>query len=184
VDKLISNAEILIIGGSETTATLLSGVTYLLLKNPGAYRTLTGEVRSTFNSEEEINLVSVTKLRYMLACLDEALRMYPPVANGLPRVCPKGGAEILGAHIPERVCHKCFGCFLQIALWLIAAAQTYVSIHQWALYRRDEYFTDPNNFHPERFLSDPRFLHDRRDMLQPFHVGPRNCLGRKYVARS
>ncbi|KAF7591533.1 hypothetical protein BBP40_001471 [Aspergillus hancockii] len=113
VDKLIANAEILIIGGSETTATLLSGVTYLLLKNLDAYRTLTEEVRSTFNSEEEINLVSVAKLSYMLACLDEALRMYPPIANGLPRVFPKCGAEILDAQIPEH---------------------TYVSIHQWALY--------------------------------------------------
>ena len=84
-------------------ATLLSGVTYLILKNPEAYQTLVKEVRSAFNSEEEINLLSVAKLPYMLACLDEALRMYPPGAVGPPRVTPKGGAEILGARIPARV---------------------------------------------------------------------------------
>ncbi|KAJ5658528.1 uncharacterized protein N7484_002177 [Penicillium longicatenatum] len=157
VDKLVSNAEILIIGGSETTASLLSGVTYLLLQNPEAHQILKDEVRSAFHSEEDITLLSVNQLSYMLACLDEAMRMYPPIANGLPRVCPKGGSQVLGIFIPEN---------------------TNLSIHQWALYRREEYFKDPNSFHPERFLGYPEFINDRRDVFQPFHIGPRNCLGR------
>ncbi|KAJ5664215.1 hypothetical protein N7507_004946 [Penicillium longicatenatum] len=157
VDKLVSNAEILIIGGSETTASLLSGVTYLLLQNPEAHQILKDEVRSAFHSEEDITLISVNQLSYMLACLDEAMRMYPPIANGLPRVCPKGGSQVLGEFIPEN---------------------TNLSIHQWALYRREEYFKDPNSFHPERFLGYPEFINDRRDVFQPFHIGLRNCLGR------
>ncbi|PKX90507.1 cytochrome P450 [Aspergillus novofumigatus IBT 16806] len=156
-DELVMNAQVLMIAGSETTASLLSGVTYLLLQNSAAYQQLVDEVRSTFSSEKEINFISVNRLSYMLACLNEALRMYPPVANGMPRVVPKGGAQILGQYIPE---------------------QTYVAIPQWALYRREEYFAEPNAFHPERFLGDSRFANDRRDALQPFSVGPRNCLGR------
>ncbi|KAI1830212.1 hypothetical protein DTO006G1_8639 [Penicillium roqueforti] len=157
IEELVANAEILIIGGSETTASLLSGVTYLLLTNRTAYQKLKEEVRTVFQSQEEINLISVNMLPYMLACLDEAMRMYPPIANGLPRVCPEAGAEVLGEYIP---------------------ATTFVSIHQWALYRREEYFKDPNTYHPERFLGDPSFADDRREVLQPFHTGPRNCLGR------
>lgn len=103
MERLVSNAEILIIGGSETTATLLSGVTYLLLRNPNTYQLLKDEVRSSFDTAENINLTSVNKLPYMLACIEEALRIYPPVANGPPRVCPKGGARILGEYIPEGV---------------------------------------------------------------------------------
>lgn len=57
--------------------------------------------------------------------------------------------------------------------------QTCVSMHQWALYRREEYFKEANAYHPERFLGHPDFQDDRREVLQPFHVGPRNCLGRK-----
>ena len=82
---------------------MLSGVTYFILTNPEAYHKLVHEVRSTFHSPDEIDLISVGRLNYMLACLDEALRMYPPVANGLPRVCPKGGARVLGEYIPENV---------------------------------------------------------------------------------
>lgn len=103
IDELIANAEILIIGGSETTASLLSGVTYLLLTNPIPHQKLKEEVRAVFQSQEEIDLISVSKLPYMLACLDEAMRMYPPIANGLPRVCPEGGAKVIGEYVPANV---------------------------------------------------------------------------------
>lgn len=42
-------------------------------------------------------------------------------------------------------------------------------------------FKKPNSFIPERFLGDPEFDLDKRHALQPFSLGPRNCLGRKYV---
>lgn len=93
----------MIIGGSETTATLLAGVTYLLLSNPVALQRLTVEVRSTFQSEQEITMTSVNQLTYMLACLNEALRVYPPVPVGLPRVTPAGGRTILGRFVPQGV---------------------------------------------------------------------------------
>ncbi|OLN81715.1 Isotrichodermin C-15 hydroxylase 15 [Colletotrichum chlorophyti] len=157
LEQLEGNASILIIAGSETTATLLSGVTYLLLKNPSKMEKLVAEVRTLFNKEEEIDLTSVNKLTYMLACLDEALRMYPPVPTGLPRLVPEGGAMVCGRLIPEK---------------------TTVSIHQWATYHNEKNFKDPFKFHPERFLGDEKYASDRREALQPFHVGPRNCLGR------
>jgi cytochrome P450 len=104
-DKLEANSSLLIIAGSETTATLLAGVTYYLLMNPASLERLTKEVRRSFRSEAEIDLTSAGQLSYMLACLDEALRMYPPVPLGLPRIVPAGGATIAGHFIPEGVCH-------------------------------------------------------------------------------
>ena len=103
MENIQANSNILIIGGSETTATLLSGVTYLLLSNPRALLKLTEEVRTAFKDESEINMASVNKLTYMLACLDEALRVYPPVPTGLPRVIPPEGRTVLGRHIPPDV---------------------------------------------------------------------------------
>jgi hypothetical protein len=41
-------------------------------------------------------------------------------------------------------------------------------------------FTLPDSFIPERWLNiDPRFASDKKDVLQPFSLGPRNCLGKK-----
>ncbi|KAL2255906.1 hypothetical protein VTK26DRAFT_2501 [Humicola hyalothermophila] len=157
LEKLQANSGILIIGGSETTATLLSGVTYFLLTNPEAMKKLTAEIRGAFKSEDEIDFASVSTLPYLLACLDEALRMYPPVPTGLPRVVPKGGANIAGNYVPEN---------------------TVVAVHQWAMYHNDDHFKDPFVFHPERWLGDPAFAQDHKEAFQPFHLGPRNCLGK------
>lgn len=79
-------------------------MTFLLLKNPKELEKATKEVRSTFGSEEEITLSSVNRLPYMFACLNEALRLYPPVPIGLPRYTPQGGVVIAGHAVPENVC--------------------------------------------------------------------------------
>ena len=130
MDKLQANCSLLIIGGSETTATLLSGVTYYLLTNPEAMRKLTAEIRSSFKSEEDIDFMSVSTLPYLLACLDEALRMYPPVPLGLPRVVPKGGATVSGHFVPEDVSYCFFfrpeppSLSVRAMVWSCAGLQT------------------------------------------------------------
>ena len=108
-NELVSNGVILILAGSETTATLLSGVTYWLLRTPDALRKVTGEVRSAFKSEDEINFNNTTmRLPYLRACLEEGLRRYPPVPSGLLRWTPPGGpTEIAGRLVPENVSVLC-----------------------------------------------------------------------------
>ncbi|KAI0007222.1 cytochrome P450 [Xylariaceae sp. FL0662B] len=158
VQQLASNASTMIIAGSETTATLLSGAVFLLTTNRDALEKLIKEVRSTFKDEKEITLLSVQKLPYMLACLDESLRRYPPVANGMPRVAKAGGTTVAGCQVPEGT---------TIAVW------------QWAINHNTEYWTDPYSFKPERWTGeDPRFANDRLDTAQPFLVGHRGCIGR------
>jgi cytochrome P450 len=158
MEKLQANSSLLIIAGSETTATQLSGVTYFLMTNPDAMKKVTEEIRTTFKSEEDINFISVNELTYMNACLSESFRLYPPVATGLPRIVPEGGAKICGEYVSEG---------------------STVAVHHYALYRNDKLWKDALEYRPERWLGDTRFAEDQRDALQPFHVGPRNCLGRK-----
>lgn len=98
-----ANSSTLVAAGSETTATLLSGLTFYLLTNPHTMKTLTEEVRSAFKSDEEIDFSSANNLPYLRACIEEALRIYPPTPSGLPRVVPKGGATICGQYVPEDV---------------------------------------------------------------------------------
>ena len=47
------------------------------------------------------------------------------------------------------------------------------------MYHSDKFFTDPEAYHPERFLGGERFANDHMDVFQPFSFGPRNCIGRK-----
>ena len=101
--EIEANSELLIIAGSETTATLLSGATYHLLRNPHVMQKLVEEVRSSFSSEQDITMVGVNRLHYMLAVLDEALRMYPPVPGNLKRIVPEPGDMVGEKWVPPGV---------------------------------------------------------------------------------
>ena len=106
-EEIISNSGTLLIAGSETTATLLSGATFHLLANPKTLEKVQAEVRRAFKSESEITLPSVgnpNRLPYMDAVLTESLRIYPPVPAALPRMTGPGGEIIDGIFIPPNVC--------------------------------------------------------------------------------
>jgi cytochrome P450 len=106
--EMYGNSNIFMIAGTETTATLLSGLTYYLLVNPDKMKKLTSEIRHGFVTEDEITIERLQALKYLNACLEEGLRMYPPVPSGLPRNVPPGGAEIDGQSVPAGVGHAEF----------------------------------------------------------------------------
>ena len=59
---MYSNADLLMIAGTETTATMLSGLTYNLLRNPGPMKRLTAEIRERFASEDDITIDELPRL--------------------------------------------------------------------------------------------------------------------------
>jgi cytochrome P450 len=163
--KLTSHAMVLVFAGSETTATALSGATYLLLTHPPVLRRVTAEVRSTFSSPGDITLTSVHTLTYMLAVLNEVLRMYPPVTAGMVRKVPRGGQVIAGEFVREG---------------------TFVEVQPWSMHHDGNTWEDPWEFRPERFVKgdggERGMTAEQVEALQPFSVGPRTCLGKKYVS--
>jgi cytochrome P450 len=150
-------ANLYILAGSETTATLLSGLIYHLLCNPSAYETLVGEIRSSFAVDADVTLARVSGLPYLNAVLEEALRMYPPVPSTMPRRVPPPGELVLGEIIP---------------------GGTTVGVSHWAASRSGANFALPDRFVPERWLGDKRFDTDDKKAMQPFSLGPRNCIGK------
>ena len=110
VDELVANADLFMLAGTETTSTLLSGTTYWLLKTPSALRRVTEEVRAAFESDTDITFRSATdKLPYMKACLEEGLRIFPPVPSAFPRKTVAGSPTLIdGVQIPPNVSPKAF----------------------------------------------------------------------------
>lgn len=105
--EIIGTSRVLLIGGSETSATLLSGMTYYLLRNPQVLRRLQSEVREAFINADDITLRSVSTpglLPYLESVLQESLRFYPPIPATLPRITGPEGAFIDGALVPANVC--------------------------------------------------------------------------------
>ncbi|KAL7919286.1 cytochrome P450 [Trichoderma austrokoningii] len=156
-DELCANATLLILGGSETTAAAICSATYYLGLNPEPLKKLCDEVRSTFKTEEEIDILSVGHLEYMLAVLNEAIRLHPPGAGTLPRTINERGDTIAGHFVPPGA---------HIEIWL------------WTAFHSPDYWTRPEEFIPERWLGDPQFENDKREIFTPFSVGPRGCIAK------
>ncbi|KIW25940.1 uncharacterized protein PV07_09074 [Cladophialophora immunda] len=158
-EEIQATFNVLMIAGSETTATSLAGCIYLLQKHPEVRQKLHAEIRNTFRDDKEITMLSVGHLMYLDAVVEESLRLYPPVPIALNRTTPPEGAAICGHWVPGNVA---------------------VGIPQFAAYTSPLNFVEPDSFAPERMLRDHdvKFDKDHKAVLQPFSTGPRNCIGR------
>jgi cytochrome P450 len=155
-EELRLTSSLLIMAGSETSATCLSGAIFYLLKNHGWLSRLQKEIREAFQKESEISFASLSHLKVLHAVIQETLRMYPPVAGDMPRMTPSEGAKVCGTYIPPH---------------------TRISIPMYPAFRSALNFKNPDTFAPERWLGDEKYADDRRSVLQPFSIGSRNCIG-------
>ncbi|KAI1146087.1 cytochrome P450 [Nemania diffusa] len=160
LQEMYSNAEFFMLAGSETSATLLSGAVFYLLKNPITLKRLAAEVRGHFRSTENMTFENLAKLPYLNASIKEVMRIFPVVAVGSPRVVPEGGQNISGMWLPEG---------------------TRISVHHYSVYHSELNFKHPEKFAPERWLGDSVYAKDNRDAHQPFSYGPRDCLGQAFA---
>ena len=93
----------LVVAGSETTATALSGILGNLLQAPEAMAQLREEIRKSFSHESEVTADNVEGLPYLNGVIQEGLRLCPPVALGMPRLVPEGGSTVSGNMLPGGV---------------------------------------------------------------------------------
>lgn len=125
--------------------------------HPYVQEKLVTELRSTFASRREVNMAALSNLPYLNAVLEECLRIYPPSAFNQARVVPAEGAVVCGRFVPPGIA---------------------VGVATWAASKSKRNWSEPDKFKPERWLGDSLPGDDRRSM-QPFILGPRNCLGKK-----
>ncbi|KAJ6118910.1 hypothetical protein N7471_013530 [Penicillium samsonianum] len=158
-DEIAISSITWIIAGSETTATLMSGLTYLLLKNPGTLQKAASIIRGDFPDSTRMTFHELQKHDYVNAVISDGLRLYPPAADSLFRVVPAQGGIVAGEFVPPH---------------------TSVTVHLFAAFRSPLNFRRPDEFLPERWIRDCplEFRSDNRSVFQPFSIGPRNCLGK------
>lgn len=91
----------LLLAGFEPPSLWLYFTVYHLVQNRDTLSVLTREIRSNFESYEEITATSSAKLPYLTACLKESLRFTPPLLTGMPVISP--GAMVDGMYVPKGV---------------------------------------------------------------------------------
>lgn len=156
--EVMESTKVIVVGGAETSVSVLSAMTYFLLRNPSAMAKITSEIRSTFTSDSEINMASVQSLHYTLAVIYEGLRLFPPLPGSMRRIAPAGGCTIAGNYVP---------------------GGTLVAVDLFAAGRYSGNFARSLEFCPERHLGiDGQFANDKQNAVRAFSYGPRSCQGK------
>ncbi|KAG9501751.1 hypothetical protein J7337_007442 [Fusarium musae] len=155
--EIVAETSAIIDAGAETTAIALTHILQLLISHPKQMQRLRDEVAAVMDEEDVISPFDKVKdLPYLKACLDEGLRLIPPVSSGLPRRTPPEGAKIMETWIP---------------------GDTSVSMTIWSAHHNEDIYPEPYVFKPERWLN----LEERKRMepfFIPFSAGARGCIGR------
>jgi cytochrome P450 len=158
--QLWAEANNLIVAGSDTTALTLSAAFFYLTHNEGCLEKAQREVRDAFQGQEIEDVrtgAALNSCKYLRACMDETLRMSPPVPGILPRSVLPGGFEIDGHVLHEG---------------------TEVAVGTYSIHHNPEYFPEPFEFRPERWLEEGESLTVAQKAFAPFSLGPRGCIGK------
>ena len=156
----------LLLAGRDTTSGLLSNLFFMLARNPDTYAKLADEVRAAVpESHEAPNLEDLRSMKYLRGCINESLRLHPPIPRNsrealrdttLPTGGGPDGLEPIFVPQGTQVGYQVF------------------SIHR----RKDVYGKDADKFIPERWTE--RNLRPGWAFL-PFNGGPRVCIGQQFA---
>ncbi|KAH8108748.1 high nitrogen upregulated cytochrome P450 monooxygenase 2 [Phellopilus nigrolimitatus] len=180
--EILSNGELAIVAGSDTTSTTLGGIFYYLLTHPDDYNRLQKEVDAGFPPGEgdPFDATKLTEMPFLNAVINETLRLQPAVATYIQRApeAGSGGKWVGDRFFPEG---------------------TAVIVPPYVLHRDPRYFhPSPDAFWPERWLrqnaakragkqaieiamnsksDDPGVIVNTVAFI-PFSYGPEICAGR------
>ena len=100
--ELNTNCLAIVIAGCQLTTVALATSTYLLCRYPETLRRLTEEVRSAFDKDADITVASTQNLPYLMAVINETLRIHHPTPINLPRNVLPQGQTVSGQFIPGK----------------------------------------------------------------------------------
>uniref|UniRef100_H0WP86 unspecific monooxygenase n=1 Tax=Otolemur garnettii TaxID=30611 RepID=H0WP86_OTOGA len=155
--ELVAQSIIFIFAGYETTSSVLSFIMYELATHPDVQQKLQDEIDAALPNKTPATYDALAQMECLDMVVNETLRLFP-IAGRLERVCKKD-VEIKGVLIPKG---------------------TVVMVPTYALHRDPKYWTEPEEFHPERFSKKNKDSIDPYTYM-PFGSGPRNCIGMRFA---
>nr|GMD97661.1 angelicin synthase-like [Ipomoea batatas] len=147
----------IVIGGTDTTATMVEWIMTALLDNPEIMKKVQKELDEIVGMTSIVEEVHLPKLKYLDAVVKETFRLYPALPLLVPK-CPSQTTEVGGYTIPK---------------------DTKVFLNMYAIHRDPKLWDNPLQFSPERFLNQTSGLDytDNDHRFLPFGSGRRICAG-------
>jgi cytochrome P450 len=144
------------LAGHETTATALTWTFFLIKQHPEVYRKLKQEVQEIVGNGE-ITFQHIQQLKYTKACLNESMRLFPPV-------------WLIGRRATE---DNMVGDYL-------IKKDTDILISPYIVHRNPDYWKNADVFDPERWETEEVKQIDKFAYF-PFAAGPRMCIGNNFA---
>ena len=150
--ELVDEVMTLIVAGHETTAAALTWTWYLISQHPDTAAQLAAEA-DAISAPLPLTLDAAESLSFTHQVINEALRLYPPGWLFTRRTIE---ADELGG--------------------FAIGPRTDVFISPYLLHRHPQFWSEPEEFRPERFAG-PDAEERHKFAYIPFSVGPRHCIG-------
>lgn len=167
-NSLVADSVMMMNAGSDTTAAALTSTIWFLLHNPVALARLRRELAplrekhgGDLSIEESMfSYDAVKDLPFLRACIDESLRLRPPIAYQLPRLVSQpvniAGYDVLPG--------------------------TVVAVAPYSVHRHPSLYREPDEYLPERWVDFDLDFPNQRDDLKRHNIvfsqGSRACIGR------
>ncbi|PIO41089.1 25-hydroxyvitamin D-1 alpha hydroxylase, mitochondrial [Aquarana catesbeiana] len=149
------NVTELLLAGVDTISSTLSWTLYELARHPQVQSALYKEVTDVQQGRTIATAADVAKMPLMKAVVKEVLRLYP-VIPGNARVVSDRDIQIGEYTIPKK---------------------TLITLCHYATSRDKKFFSEPDEFKPERWLKKDECHHPYASI--PFGFGKRSCIGRR-----
>ncbi|MED6116535.1 hypothetical protein PIB30_101170 [Stylosanthes scabra] len=141
---------VMLLGGTETSATSLEWAMAALLNHPEALKKSKEEIDTQIGQDRLIEESDISKLPYLQNIIHETFRLYPAFPLLAPHYSSKD-CTVGGYNFPKN---------------------TILLVNAWAIHRDPELWNDPTKFKPERFEKE-----GEAEKLIPFGLGRRACPG-------
>ena len=136
-EQLIAEARALLVAGLDTVATTLAATFFYCLHFPPALSRLQDEIRSAFAEVDDIRIgEQLDSCHYLRACINETLRLSPPLGALLPRKVLAGGLTVDEKHFLDGID---------------------IGVPHYALHYTELHYPNPFVFKPEHWIvsTDP-----------------------------
>ncbi|ROW16851.1 hypothetical protein VPNG_01522 [Cytospora leucostoma] len=158
VEALDDDARIVLLAGSDTTASTLTNCLYHLVKYPETQKRMREELRQSFGGDtQHWDYEKVKNVKYIDEFINETLRLRPTVLVAGSRETPPGGIQIDEVHIP---------------------GNTNVLIPIYYIQRDPRYWQQAEEFIPERWGDRRVEMETDKGPYFPFLYGAYTCPGK------
>lgn len=142
-------------GGSHTTFITIEWAMAELVQNRKVMKKLQQEFRKIRNVKHILTIKDIKEITYLTCVIKETLRLHPPAPLLVPRESMQD-SNVKGYRIPKG---------------------TKVVINAWTINRDPNYWENPDEFYPERFMENTVDFRGNNLEYIPFGAGKRICPG-------